>query len=151
MANGFTINSVFIGGNLTRDPEVRHTGNGTVVAKLGIAVNNRVKKGNDWVDDPCFVDVTFFGKRAEWIGENLDRGMPVFVEGRLQFRSWEGQDGSKHSKLEVIGDIIKTFVKEGAGGSGRTVGGDDDDEYGEHPARGRKVDRSSTHDDDVPF
>lgn len=153
MAQGFTMNSVFLSGNLTRDPEVKYLPSGTPVATFGLAVNNRIKKGDQWVDDPCFIDVTTFGKTAEQIGTDFDKGMPVVVEGRLQFRSWEASDGSKRSKHEVIADIVKPLVKfQGNGGkSGREVGADD--EYGEHPACGRQLPRPGepTPDDDVPF
>ena len=63
MAN-VVVNQVNLAGNLTRDPELRFTPNGTPVAKVAIAVNNRIKKGQDWVDDPCYIDITVFGKRA---------------------------------------------------------------------------------------
>jgi len=152
MAQGFTVNSVFLTGNLTRDPELKFLPSGTAVAKFGLAVNNRVKKGDEWVDDPCFVDITVFGKTAEQIGETLDKGMPVLVEGRLQYRSWEGQDGTKRSKHEVVADIVKPLVKFQGNGSksSRTVGGDDDDMENTHG--GRKIRRGHTDDDDgVPF
>ena len=96
-----SLNNVVLLGNLTRDPEVRYTPSGTPVATLGLAVNNRMKQGDEWKDDPCFIDVVVFGKQAESCGEYLSKGQPVLVEGRLRYRTWEGQDGQKRSKHEV--------------------------------------------------
>jgi len=125
MAN-VVINQVNLAGNLTRDPEVRFLPSGTSVARVSLAVNNRIKKGEEWVDDPCFIDVTLFGKVAEWAGENLDKGAGVFVTGRLQFRSWE-KDGERRSKHEVIADKITALNSKPAKSSGREPGSDDDD------------------------
>ncbi len=130
------LNTVTLAGNLTRDPEVRFLASGTAVACVSIAVNNRIKKGNDWVDDPCFIDVLVFGNSAESIGQNVSKGQPVLVNGRLQFRSWEGQDGQKRSKHEVVADRI--WALNGSAKSSREPGSDDEDF-----SRGR--------DDDVPF
>lgn len=95
-------NRVILLGHLTRDPEVRHTQSGTAVAKLGIAVNRKTKDGGS----VCFVDLVAFGKTAELIGEHLHKGDPMFVEGRLEYSSWEAPDGSKRSRLEVV---VETF------------------------------------------
>jgi primosomal replication protein N len=69
-----SLNNVVLLGNLTRDPEVRYTPSGTPVATLGLAVNNRIKQGDEWKDDPCFIDVVVFGKQAESCGEYLSKG-----------------------------------------------------------------------------
>lgn len=108
MAN---VNTVILAGNLTRDPELRYTPSGTPVARLGLAVNNRVKKGDEWVDDPCFVDITVFGRMAESIAERAAKGVPVLAKGRLQYRTWEGQDGQRHSKHEVVADTVQVLVR----------------------------------------
>ena len=106
------VNQINLAGNVTRDPEVRFLPSGIAVTKIGLAVNNRIKKGDEWVDDTCFVDVTIFGKQAEWAGENLDKGNLIFVNGRLQFRSWE-KDGQRHSKHEVVAEKIILLVNKG--------------------------------------
>lgn len=141
MAQGFTQNSVFLSGNLTRDPEAQYTNNGTAYVKIGLAVNNRRKSGDQWVDDPCFVDVTYFGKLAEQISAGLRKGNSVSIEGRLQYRSWEAQDGTKHNKLEVVGDLIKKTVRfdEGTASGGSRV------PFGDSGRDG------PMNDDDVPF
>ena len=101
-----SINRVVISGNLTRDPEVRSTASGTSVMKLGIAVNERVKKGDQWEDYPNFIECTMFGKRAEGVSKYLSKGSKVAIEGHLRYSQWE-KDGQKRSKLEVIVDEIE--------------------------------------------
>jgi single-strand DNA-binding protein len=133
-----SLNSVVLLGNLTRDPEVRYTPSGTPVATLGLAVNNRTKQGDEWKDDPCFIDVVVFGKQAESCGEYLSKGQPVLVEGRLRYRTWEGQDGQKRSKHEVSAFRVQFMPKAGrAPGSGGLPG---------DMSEGESMD-----DDDVPF
>jgi len=95
------MNVVVLAGNLTRDPEVRYSSSGTAIARLGLAVNHRIKKGEDWVDEPCFIDVITFGRQAETCGEYLKKGQPILVEGRLRLNSWTDGEGQKHSKIEV--------------------------------------------------
>lgn len=101
-----SLNQVTLIGNLTRDVEIRQIGNGTSVAEIGLAVNHRVKKGDEWVDEPCFVDVTIWGKTAEYASEHLSKGSSVCVEGRLNLDSWE-QDGQKRSKLKVVAERLQ--------------------------------------------
>lgn len=99
MAN---LNKVFLIGNLTRDPELRYTPQGTPVARLGLAVN-RQWTGQDKQkhEETCFVDVDAWGRSAEICNEYLKKGRPILVEGRLTFHQWEGQDGKKQSRLRV--------------------------------------------------
>jgi single-strand DNA-binding protein len=120
MAN---LNKVMLIGNLTRDPELRHTPKGTAVVELGLAVN-RV-----WYDDnkqkqeeTTFVDVTFWGRQAESIQQYLTKGRPIFVEGRLQLDSWDDKEtGKKRSKLRVIGESFQ-FIDSKPGGGGNSGG-----------------------------
>ena len=102
MAN---INVVVLSGNLTREPEFKEFGDNGL-CKLGIAVNGRKKEGDEWVDVPNFFDVTVFGKPAEWCRDQLSKGSPVVVHGRLQFRSWETDDGQKRSAVDVVADNV---------------------------------------------
>ena len=91
-------NQVILLGNLTRDPELRTTPNGQSVCSFSIAVNAPTKEGQEPRAD--FVDCVAWGKQAEIISGNLEKGKPILVDGRLTFRSWE-KDGEKRSKLEV--------------------------------------------------
>lgn len=127
MSQGFTMNSVFVAGNLTRDPEVRYSQNGKPVTTIGLAVNNRKKVGDTWQDDPCFLDVVVFGTQAEQAGESLNKGSHVVIEGHLQYRTWEAQDGSKRSKLEVVADLVKPSGRLGAAPASHGAVANDDD------------------------
>ena len=112
-------NKVMLMGRLTRDPQLSYTPNQTAVVDFGLAVNRRWK-GQDGSqrDETCFVDCTAFAGQAETINKYLSKGSPVFVEGRLTFDSWTGQDGTKHSKHKVIVENSQ-FLPSGGGGSDR--------------------------------
>lgn len=101
------VNKVFLLGNLTRDPELRYTANGFAVAGFGIAVNRKYKQDNEWKEEACFIDITVWGKQAESCSEYLHKGSSAFVEGRLNFRSWETEQGQKRSKLEVVATNVQ--------------------------------------------
>ena len=109
-------NRVILAGNLTRDPELRYTPNGTAVASFAIAVNRTYKTGDEKKEETSFFDITFFGRRAEVVGEYLSKGRPILVEGRLQQRRWETDEGQKRSKVEVIGESFE-FLGSNRGGS----------------------------------
>lgn len=108
-------NKVLLMGNLTRDPELRFTASGAAVASFGLAVNRKYKSGDEWKEDVCFVDITVWGRTAENCTEYLNKGSGVFVEGRLNFQSWEAQDGQKRNKLEVVANVVQFLGKSGSG------------------------------------
>lgn len=110
-----SINIVAISGNLGRDPELRATASGTQVCSFSVCVNDRRKnpQSGEWEDVPNWVDVTFFGKRAEGIAQRLSKGSLVFVAGRLHQNTWENKDGQRRSKLEVIGEDIQFGNQQG--------------------------------------
>ena len=150
-----SFNRVILVGNLTRDPELRYIPSGTAVSDIGLAVNDRVKRGDQWVEEPVFVDVTLWGRTAEIANEYLSKGSPVLVEGRLKLDRWE-KDGQKHSKLKVIGERLQMLgareAGRGGGGGGRSSRGgpagdepsyDDSEQY--TPAGGPPPN------DDIPF
>lgn len=100
-------NKVILLGNVTRNPEVRYIpGSGSAVARFGIAVNRRYKTGDEVKNDTCFVDIVAFSKLAEFVGEYIAKGMPILLEGRLTFKTWE-QDGVKRSKHEISAETIR--------------------------------------------
>ena len=109
-----SINVVVISGNLTRDPELRHTNGGTAILSFGVAVNDRRRNPHtqEWEDHPNFVDVTVFGARAEALGRYLSKGTKVALSGKLRYSSWE-RDGQKRSKLEVIAEEIEFLSRDG--------------------------------------
>ena len=104
-----SINRVTLVGNLTRDPELRHTPSGTAVCKLRIAVNTRQKDGatGEWGEKPNYFDVTVWGGQGESCAQYLSRGRQVGVDGRLDWREWEAQDGTKRQAVEVIADVVQ--------------------------------------------
>ena len=102
-----SFNKVILLGNLTRDPELRYTPSGTPVATFGMAMNRRSGQGDERKEEVCFVDIVVFGREAETASEYLSKGRQALIEGRLQWRSWEGQDGQKRSKHEVIAERIQ--------------------------------------------
>jgi len=106
-------NRVILMGNLTREVELRKTASNTAVCDIGLAVNDRVKRGNEWVDDVTFIDVTLWGRTAEIAGEYLSKGSPVLIEGRLKMDQWE-EDGQKRSKLKVVGERLQLLGAKGA-------------------------------------
>ena len=125
-----SFNRVILVGNLTRDPELRYIPSGTAVSDIGLAVNDRVKKGDQWVDEVTFVDITLWGRTAEIANEYLSKGSPILIEGRLKLDRWE-KEGQKHSKLKVVGDRLQMLGSKGEGGGGgggrgRSRGGSDE-------------------------
>jgi len=104
------INKAIVAGNLTRDPELRYTGQGTAVLNMTVACNYRVKNGDEWTDKAEYIGVVVWGKRAENLTPYLSKGSPVFAMGRIETRSWE-QDGQKRYKTEVIAEEVKFLGK----------------------------------------
>jgi single-strand DNA-binding protein len=112
-------NKVFLMGNLTRDPQLRYTPNKQAVCEFGIAINRKWKGADGQMhDEVCFVDCTAWAGRGEAISKYLTKGQPIFVEGRLNHRTWDGPDGKKRSKLDVVVEQFQ-FI---GGGKGRTAG-----------------------------
>ena len=112
------MNTIQLIGRLTRDPELRSTPTGTEVTTLRLAVSRRKKDGED--QGAVYIDVVSFNKQAEAVAEHLSKGRRVGVTGRLEYREWQGQDGSPHSKHEVIADQVEFLdaAPQPANGSG---------------------------------
>lgn len=103
-----SLNKVLLIGNLTKDPELRYTPNGTAVTNLRIAVNRRFKdRTGELKEDTCFVTVTAWDKQAEICNQYLQKGRQIFVEGILQSRSWETTDKQKRSTIDVRAERIQ--------------------------------------------
>ena len=129
-----SLNKVLLIGNLTRDPELRYIPSGTAVANFGLAVNRVYTQDGERKQDTCFVDIVAWSRTAENCANYLSKGSPVFIEGRLQFRSWETDDGQKRNKLEVVAERVQFL-------SGRRTEGEPEaEQMGEMEA-----------DDDIPF
>ncbi len=111
------INRVTLVGRLTRDPELRHLPSGSPVLQLGLAVNGRQKDdAGNWTDKPNFFDVKVFGNQAEMLSQHLAKGRRVGIDGRLDWSSWEAQDGSKRSKVEVVAFQVQFLDSRGESG-----------------------------------
>src|SRR5499427_9603420 len=147
-----SLNKVILLGNLTRDPELRYAPNGTPVARFGLAVNtSRAGQGDERREEVCFVDIVAFGRQAETTSEYLSKGSGALIEGRLQWRSWEGQDGQKRSKHEVIADRIQFMPRTREDGMERTAG-PGIERTSPQPARaGEEFEGPPVEDDDIPF
>jgi single-strand DNA-binding protein len=115
-----SLNKVILLGNLTRDPELRYTPNGTPVSTFGLAVNRRYRQGDEWKDEVCYIDIVTYGRQAETVGEYLNKGSMAMIEGRLQWRSWETEDGQKRSKHEVVASNVQFLPRLREEGGGRT-------------------------------
>jgi len=114
-----SLNKVLLIGNLTRDPELRYVPSGTAVATFTVAVSRVYKtQTGEKKEQASFIRIVVWGRRAEVCGEYLSKGSPVFVEGRLQSRDWETQDGQKRNTLEVIADNVQFLSRGGAKGEG---------------------------------
>jgi len=128
-----SFNNVILMGNLTRDVELRYTPSGTSVTDISLAVNERVKSGEQWVDEVSFFDVTLWGRLAEVAAEYLGKGKPVLISGKLKQESWE-KDGQKRSKVKVIASELKLIgggnaaasVPADSGQSMQLIAGDDE-------------------------
>src|SRR6185503_11080303 len=126
------LNKAFIFGNLTRDPELRALPSGMNVCSFGVATNrvfrDREGKKQEQTD---FHNVVVFGRQADTVSQYMKKGSAVFVEGRMQTRSWEGKDGEKKYRTEIVADRVQFGPKGGGGGGGgggRRGGNDDADE-----------------------
>jgi single-strand DNA-binding protein len=142
MAN---INRVVLVGNLTKDPELRHTPSGTAVCSLRVAVNSRRRDDTgQWVDKPNYFDVSIFGNQAESSAQYLSKGRPVGIDGRLDWREWEAQDGSKRQAVQIIAESVQFL-------GGRGDGADGGNQFVPAGAAAESADFPSSTDDDIPF
>jgi single-strand DNA-binding protein len=152
------LNKVMLIGNVTRDPEVKYTPKGTAVAEVGLAINRvYTPDGGEKREETTFVDITFWGRQAEIVGEYAKKGTPIYVEGRLQLDTWDDKtSGQKRSKLRVVGEQLQLLG--GRQGGGQRSGGDYDggqDAPPPRPSRPAQPQRpappAEPDDDDIPF
>ena len=110
------LNRVFLAGRLTRSPELKFIPSGTAVCELGLAVSRKYRtKDGEQKEDVVFVNVTCWGKTAEYVGENFKKGRPVMVEGRLTSDEWETPGKEKRNKLSVTADRVQALDWEDMG------------------------------------
>lgn len=145
-----SLNRVFLIGNLTKDPEIRHTPKGTAVGDLGLAINStyRMADGTE-KEEVVYVDLVVWGRQAETCKEYLSKGSPIFVEGRLQLDQWES-NGEKKSRLRVRAERIQFLGRPGGGGSRGSSGSHERESSRSSPPPSREIEEAGA-DDDVPF
>jgi single-strand DNA-binding protein len=125
--SGFAINTVTISGNLTRDPELRQLASGTSVCGMRIAHNDRYKNRDtgEWTDRANYFDITVWSGLGEAIAKQCRKGDRIVVQGRLNWREWDADDGSKRQAVQIVADSVITP------GKGERNGGDDGGRYSE--------------------
>jgi single-strand DNA-binding protein len=149
------INRVVMTGNLTRDPELRTLPSGMAVCSLRLACNTRRKNNatGEWEDKPNYFDVTVWGAQGENCSRFLTKGRPVAIDGRLEWREWETQEGQKRQAIDIIADSVQFL-------GGREEGGDNGGGFrasrqsGDIPMDTRDFAPAATgaaSDDDIPF
>ena len=144
-----SINRVVLVGNLTKDPELRHTPSGTAVCNLRLAVNTRRKdETGQWVDKPNYFDITVWGNQGERCAQYLSKGRPVAVDGRLEWREWETPEGNKRQAVDVVADSVQFL---GSRGEGEGGGGGAGFIPASAPATPGGEFPTSPTDDDIPF
>ncbi len=99
------LNEVSLLGNITKDPDLRYTPSGAGVVSFSLATNRRYKKGEEWVDEPSFHNIVVWNN-AESLAQRIKKGTRILIQGRIQTRSWDGQDGKKQYKTEVVAEKV---------------------------------------------
>jgi single-strand DNA-binding protein len=142
------INRAVLVGNLTKDPELRHTPGGTPVCSLRVAVNSRRRdESGQWTDKPNYFSVSVFGNQAESCAQYLAKGRPVAIDGRLEWREWEAKDGGgKREAVEIVADSVQFL---GGRGEGELGGGGN--QFVPAGAQQESADFPTATDDDIPF
>lgn len=134
------INRVLLTGNLTADPELKTTPNGTKVCRLRLANNQREKQGDDWGDRVNYFDITVFGAQGENCARYLAKGRPVAIDGRLRWEEWQTDEGGKRQAIKIIADAVQFLGSHEGGGSTSSAEGE-----------AAAVPASATPEDDIPF
>ena len=120
------LNKVMLIGNVGKDPEMRYTANGSAVTKFSLAVNRNFTSGDgERREETEWFDIVTWAKLAELCSQFVQKGRQVYVEGRLQTRSWEGQDGQKHYRTEVVAQTVLFLGGSPGGGAARMESYDD--------------------------
>jgi len=147
------INRVVMTGNLTRDPELRSLPSGMSVCSLRIACNTRRKgAAGDWEDKPNYFDVTVWGAQGENCARFLTKGRPIALDGRLEWREWETQDGQKRQAVDIIADSVQFLGgRDDAGGNGNGFAPRSDVPVDTGDLQATPVTSGAPADDDIPF
>ena len=143
------INHVVLVGRLTRNAELKYTNNGSAVSKFGLAINQRRKKDDQWVDEAHFFDIVLWGKTAESLNQYLVKGKQVGIEGQLRQNRWE-QDGQARSKVEIFATNVM-LLGSGSGGAAGAGRRQRNRGAGRAETSRRAARRPDNFEDDIPF
>ena len=141
------INKAIIIGNLGADPEIRHTQSGAAVANISVATSEswKDKQTGEQRENTEWHRVVMFGRQAEVAGEYLAKGSKVYIEGRLQTRKWQDQEGQDRYTTEIVANVMQ-MLNTRSGGAAQ--GGGQAPAQGQHPQGGQS---DGVDDDDIPF
>jgi single-strand DNA-binding protein len=148
------INRVVLTGNLTHDPELRHTNSGTAVCSLRIAVNTRRKDATgNWIDKPNYFDVTVWGQQGENCAQYLAKGRPVAIDGRLEWREFQDKQGNNRQAVDIIADSVQFLGgrEDGGNGGGQRFQSQSDVPADTSDFQMAGAGSSQATDDDIPF
>lgn len=148
------VNVITLVGRLTRDPELRHTPSGTSICSLRLAYStSRKDAAGAWTDKSNYVDIAVWGNQGEACANNLSKGRQVCVKGRLEWREWDAQDGTKRQAHEIVADQVQFLGSKGGDGDGSGGGYSESSSSGSgggYSAAGADADFQGS-DDDIPF
>ena len=151
------INRVVMTGNLTADPELRSLPSGMSVCSLRIACNTRRKNQGtgEWEDKPNYFNVTVWGAQGENAARFLSKGRPVAIDGRLEWREWEAQDGTKRQATDIIADSVQFLGSRDEAAPGGAFTGSTPAQGGDVPVHEGDFQPApvagGTGEDDIPF
>ncbi len=143
------INTAAITGNLTADPDLRTSEGGVTICKMRVAVNERIRREEEWVDHTNFFTVTVFGNQGQSCADYLAKGRPVAVEGRLHYHEWDGDDGGKRSAVEIIANHVQFLGS--APNRAQSNGGERASDVGARDAAQAARSQGGEAEDDLPF
>lgn len=147
-----TLNKVYLMGNLTRDPELRYVPSGAAVTTFDMAVNRMyTTQSGEKKKDTCFIRIVVWRRIAEVCGEYLSKGSPVFVEGRLQSRSWVNNEGQKRSTIEVVANNVQFLRPKAQAGAAGPPMPETEDQFASGPPQEEDVDQSANQKEETPF
>lgn len=136
------LNQVALSGNLTREPELKSTASGLLVLTYSIAVNERVKRGDEWEDYANFVNCVSYANKAESLSKVLHKGTKVALQGKLHFSKWEDDSGKTHSKLEVYPSVVDVLSSSKSSAESN---------YTQKDETSSQTASQSFYDDEIPF
>jgi single-strand DNA-binding protein len=146
------INKAIIYGNITRDPELKSLPSGTQVCEFGVATNRVWKDKNGAKQESVdYHNIVIFGRQGELVKQYLHKGSGIFLEGRIQTRSWDAQDGTKKYRTEIVADRIQFGPKSGSAGGSYEPKDSEDKAKGKEEAPAIEYPEEEINSEDIPF